>query len=262
MNLRKIETESMPYTALLYCKPGVGKSTEIGLIAERSEGNTLVLDVDRTVTRTLAKGEVVKDVSKVFVQEIDNRGKDAEKGIEGTFVSWSNILKEITPEWLKKNNITTVAVDNISELERCILSDLGSQGKNKGVPAMADYQYMQFKLVNSLRYMKSWGVNIVWTAWEDVVAFTHPDGTQYSRIVPKISTKIVDNICGLCDVVGWIGVNKDGEHKILLEATQNIYAKNQIDARKNCKSEEFVMFKKKGGEADEESKGDKQEGSN
>lgn len=243
MELKKIETSNLPFTALLYCKPGVGKSTAIGLIAERSEGNTLVLDVDRTIMRTLAKGEIVKDTSKVFVQEIDNRGRLEKNGTvicPGTFADWSAKLQEITPEFLKQNNITTVAVDNISELERCILSDLGQQGKNKGVPAMADYQYMQFKLVNSLRYMKSWGVNVIWTAWETVEPFTHPDGTQYSRLQPKIAAKIVDNICGLCDVVGWIGVNKDGEHKILLEATQNIYAKNQIDARKSCNVEEFV----------------------
>ena len=235
MDLKRIEVGDLPYTALLYCKPGVGKSTAIGLIAEKSEGNTLVLDVDRTITRTLAKGEVVKDTSKVFVQEIDNIN---------TFEDWTKTLMEITPEWLAENNIKTVAVDNISELERCILSDLGSKGKNKGVPALADYQYMQFKLVNSLRHMKSWGVNVVWTAWETIEPVTYPDGTQYSRIQPKISNKIVDNICGLCDVVGWIGVNKDGEHKILLEATGNIYAKNQIDVRKNCSVDEFVEFSK------------------
>jgi phage nucleotide-binding protein len=246
MNISKINVGNLPFTAMLYCKPGVGKSTAIGLIAERSEGNTLVLDVDRTIQRTLAKGEVVKDISKVYVQEIENRGKIEKDGrvlCEGTFAAWTNTLQEITKEFLEKNNITTVAVDNISELERCILSDLGAQGKNKGVPAMADYQYMQFKLVNSLRYMKSWGVNIVWTAWETAEQFTHPDGTQYTRLMPKISAKIVDNICGLCDIVGWIAVNKDGEHHILLEATQNIYAKNQIDARKSCKVEEFYQKK-------------------
>lgn len=231
MELKKIDGKKLPYTALLYCKCGVGKSTAIGLIAEASEGNTLVLDVDRTITRTLAKGEVVKDTSKVLVSEIDN---------VNTFDAWSQALMEITPEFLKANNITTVAVDNISELERCILSDLGAKGKNKGVPAMADYQYMQFKLVNSLRYMKSWGVNVVWTAWETAEAFTHPDGTQYTRLLPKISSKIVDNICGLCDIVGWIGVNKDGEHHILLDATQNIYAKNQVDCRKSCRVEDFI----------------------
>ena len=232
MELKKIDAKNLPYTALLYCKPGVGKSTAIGLIAERSEGNTLVLDIDRTIERTLAKGEVVKDTSKVLRYEVDN---------VNTWDSWTALFTEITPEWLAQNNIKTVAVDNISELERCILSDLGSKGKNKGVPAMADYQYMQFKLVNALRYMKNWGVNIVWTAWETVEPFTHMDGTQYSRIVPKISAKIVDNICGLCDIVGWITINKDGDHGICLEASPSIYAKNQVDSRKGCKVEDFIV---------------------
>lgn len=239
MEITKIDAKAMhkkPYTALLYCAPGVGKSTAIGLIAEHSEGNTLVLDVDRTVERTLAKGEVVKDTSKVLVAKVDN--------IE-TFSSWTKLLKEeITPDFIKQNKITTIAVDNVSELERCILSNLGAQGKNKGVPAMADYQYMQFQLVNSMRYMKAWGVNIVWTAWEDVRDIVHPDGTKYSQLIPKISAKIVDNICGLCDVVGKILVNKEGKHGILLEAQQSIYAKNQIDSRKACAVEDFVKFGK------------------
>lgn len=248
MNLMKIDEsiKNAPFTALLYCAPGVGKSTAIGLIAEKTDGNTLVLDVDRTISRTLAKGEVVKDTSKILVTEIENRGKNPAADIDGTFESWKNLLKnEITPQFLKENNIKNVAVDNISELERCILADLGAQGKNKGVPAMADYQYMQFQLVNSLRLMKSWGVNIIWTAWESVEPFTYPDGTQYNRCVPKISAKIVDNICGLCDVVGKImTVTKDGDtrHGIILEATQNIYAKNQIDSRKGCKVEDFTEW--------------------
>lgn len=235
ITLKKIEKNSkQPYTALLYCAPGVGKSTAIGLIAERDEQNTLVLDVDRTIMRTLAKGEIVKDADKVLVAQVDN---------SNTFTEWPRLLKEeITADFIKENNIGTIAVDNISELERCILSDLGAKGKNKGVPAMADYQYMQYMLVNSLRYMKSLGVNIIWTAWETVEPFTYPDGSQYNRLYPKISTKIVDNICGLCDVVGKIIVNKDGQHGIILDATQNIYAKNQIDNRKACKVEDFANW--------------------
>ena len=78
-------------------------------------------------------------------------------------------------------------------------------------------------------------------------SYTAPDGSGYSRLIPKISAKIVDNICGLCDVVGKIGVNKEGEHKILLNATQNIYAKNQIDSRKVCYPQDFVKFENGGG---------------
>ena len=238
MELKKIETRDLPFTSLLYCPPGVGKSTAIGLIAEQTDGNTLVLDVDRTITRTLAKQEIVQDYSKILIREIDN---------VHTWDDWCVAMKELRDMRdngeLEKMNIKNIAVDNISELERCILADLGSQGKNKGVPAMGDYQYMQFKLVSSLRFMKSLGLNIIWTAWETIEPYTQPDGTQYSRSYPKISSKIVDNICGLCDVVGRVFVNKDGEHGIRLEASQNSYAKNQIDNRKGCKVEDFTKFK-------------------
>lgn len=229
------------FTAMLYCPPGVGKSTAIGLISEAIDGNTLVLDVDRTITKTLAKGEIVKDVSKIYVRKIDNIN---------TCDDWDEAINELMEMArsgkLKELGIKAIAVDNISELERCLLSDMGARGKNRGVPAMGDYQVMQFKLVNSLRKMKSLGVNVIWTAWEDARNIVSPDGTAYTQIVPKVSAKIVDNICGLCDVVGKIFVNKEGEHGILLEAAQNIYAKNQIDNRKACKVEDFANFKKKG----------------
>lgn len=235
-SLEELAQQGTPYTALLYCAPGVGKSTAIGLIAENGAGKTLVLDVDRTITKTLAKKEVVKDLSKIAIRPIDN---------VKTWNDWEKALLELRD--LKEQNkldFDTIAVDNISELERCILSDLGSQGKNKGVPAQADYQYMQFKLVNSLRFMKSLGVNVVWTAWEDFKQVIYPDGTSYTMSVPKVSGKIVDNICGLCDVVGKILAKNDGTRGVILEATQNTYAKNQIDSRKGCLVEDFINFNK------------------
>lgn len=240
MELKKLQDNiDKPFTALLYCPPGVGKSTAIGIIAEQTDGNTLVLDVDRTISRTLAKKEVVKDISKIFVREIDN---------VHTWDDWCNMTIELKKMLdsgeFEKNNIKNIAVDNVSELERCILADLGSQGKNKGVPAMGDYQYMQFKLVSSLRFFKSLGLNIIWTAWEDVRDIVNLDGSKYSQLIPKVNLKIVDNVCGLCDVVGKIFINEDGEHGIRLEASNNVYAKNQIDDRKAVRIEDFTKFRK------------------
>lgn len=233
MKLSDAVKEKQKITCLAYCQPGVGKSTFIGLIGEQSKGKTLVLDIDRTFIPTMSKGEIVHDFDRIEVRQIDN---------VTTWDDWENTLKELGE--LKKAgklDFENICVDNISELERCILSDLGRQGKNKGVPSQADYQYMQFKLVNSLRFLKSLEVNVYWTAWETTEQFQHPDGAYYSRIYPKMSVKIVDNICGLCDVVGRIAVNKEGARGIIMEASQNTYAKNQRDKRKFCKVEEFLM---------------------
>lgn len=233
MKLTDLVKEKQPFTALLYCAPGVGKSTALGLIGEKSKGKTLVLDVDRTFVPTMAKDEVVHDFSKFEVLQVDNIN---------TWTDWTKKLTDLkaAKEAGKLTEYENICVDNISELERCILSDLGRQGKNKGVPAQADYQYMQFKLMDSLRFMKSLGLNVIWTAWETTEDYVTLDGTCYTRSYPKISKKIVDNVCGLCEIVGKIIVNKDGERGVVMEATQNIYAKNQIDTRKICNVKEFV----------------------
>ena len=233
MKLTDLVKEKQPFTALLYCAPGVGKSTALGLIGEKSKGKTLVLDVDRTFVPTMAKDEVVHDFSKFEVLQVDNIN---------TWTDWTKKLTDLkaAKEAGKLTEYENICVDNISELERCILSDLGRQGKNKGVPAQADYQYMQFKLMDSLRFMKSLGLNVIWTAWETTEDYFTLDGTCYTRSYPKISKKIVDNVCGLCEIVGKIIVNKDGERGVVMEATQNIYAKNQIDTRKICNVKEFI----------------------
>ena len=233
MKLTDLVKEKQPFTALLYCAPGVGKSTALGLIGEKSKGKTLVLDVDRTFVPTMAKDEVVHDFSKFEVLQVDNIN---------TWTDWTKKLSDLkaAKEAGKLTEYENICVDNISELERCILSDLGRQGKNKGVPAQADYQYMQFKLMDSLRFMKSLGLNVIWTAWETTEDYVTIDGTCYTRSYPKISKKIVDNVCGLCEIVGKIIVNKDGERGVVMEATQNIYAKNQIDTRKICNVKEFI----------------------
>ena len=233
MKLTDLVQEKQPVTCLAYCAPGVGKSTFLGLIGEQSHGKTLILDIDRTFVPTMSKREVIHDFDRIEVWKVDNIN---------TWEDWQAKLDKLSElkdagklEW------ENICVDNISELERCILSDLGSKGKNKGVPAQADYQYMQFKLVNSLRFLKSLGVNIFLTAWEITEQFQNPDGSYYSRNYPRCSAKIVDNICGLCDVVGKISVNKDGVRGIILEATQNTYAKNQRDTRKFCLVNEFLQ---------------------
>ncbi len=232
INLTEAVKERPPVTALFYCAPGVGKSTALGIIANQSKGRTLVLDVDRTFINAMRKMADQVDLSKIDVIQIDNIN---------TFDDWTKQLVELDAKFKSGElDYENICVDNISELERCILSDLGSKGKNKGVPAQADYQYMQFKLVNSLRFMKQWGKNIYWTAWETTETFQNPDGSNYSRLYPKMSVKIVDNICGLCDVVGKILVKQDGTRGFILEAMQNIYAKNQMDDRKGCLIEEFV----------------------
>lgn len=233
MEIKKIESNQKPkIMALLYGTPGAGKTTALGFIAEKCKGRTLILDVDRTVEGSLGKTDVIHDASRIDRVEIDTGA---------TWKSWDVTLREI---WdLKQRDefpYENIAVDNISELEKCLLADLGRQGKNQGVPAQADYQYVQYRIMNSLRTLKALGINVYLTAWEAIEQVQNLDGTSYSRFVPSISAKILPNVCGLCNIVARVMANSDGDRGMILQTMSNVYAKNQIDDRKGCKLNEFI----------------------
>ena len=205
-------------TALLYGQPGMGKTTTIKYLP----GKTLVLDVDRTT-------HVLRGCENIDICYVDNIK---------TWEDWEKILIELVNDY--KGKYTNYAVDNISELERCLLSDLGSRGKNNGIPSQADYQFMQQRIVKSLRYMKNLEGNLIWTAWETTDLFTTPEGQTFNRAYPQINGKILNNVCGLCDVVGRIIINSKGKRGYTFSATNGVYAKNQYDDRKGCLQEELI----------------------
>lgn len=205
-------------TALLYGQPGMGKTTTIKYLP----GKTLVLDVDRTT-------HVLRGCENIDICYIDNIK---------TWEDWEKTLMELVNDY--KGKYTNYAVDNISELERCLLSDLGSRGKNNGIPSQADYQFMQQRIVKSLRYMKNLEGNLIWTAWETTDLFTTPEGQTFNRAYPQINGKILNNVCGLCDVVGRIIINSEGKRGYTFSATNGVYAKNQYDDRRGCLQEELI----------------------
>lgn len=206
-------------TYCLYANPGLGKTHTL----RHLPGKTLVLDIDRT-------SQVLKGESNIDVMYVDNKN---------TWEFWNALLLHLETIKGKYDNI---AVDNVSELERCLLSDLGFIGKNQGVPSQGDYQKMQFKVVNSFRWMKNLADRIVFNAWETTDTYTSADGMIYNRSYPQINMKILNNVLGLCDVVGRLMINADGDRGFVLEGTNSIYAKNQLDNRKGCKQEEIFLL--------------------
>lgn len=213
------ELKNSKGTYLIYGAPGMGKTTALKYLP----GKTLVLDVDRT-------SKVLKGCKYIDIIEVDNIN---------TWDFWEQLILELYKNY--KGKYDNIAVDNVSELERCILSDLGSKGRNKGVPSQGDYQYMQFRLVNSLRYMKNLDCNIIWTAWETTDLYTTADGQQFNRTYPQINGKILNNVLGLCDVVARLMINGEGQRGFVMSATNSIFAKNQLDDRKGCLQNELIL---------------------
>lgn len=217
-------------TRLIYGAPGMGKTSLVKFLP----GKTLVLDMDRTT-------RVLKGYENIDIAYIDN---------QDTWKSWGDMTIALKTMDLSKYD--TLVLDNISELERCILANLGREGKNNRVPSMGNYQQMQFYLIDSIRFLKSLGINIIITAWETTDLWTTEDGQQFNRAYPQISQKILTNFMGLCDVVGRITYNPKTEKRgIILQPSDSMFAKNQLDDRKFCMQEDLMKPPEESSDADE-----------
>ena len=215
------EIKKEAYTCLLYAKPGDGKTTTIGELP----GKTVVLDIDKT-------SGVLKDskhAKEILIIDID---------VKDIVNSMNEALA-----WLESNKdkYDNIAIDNVSELQNCILSYYGMMGRNDGVPSQGDYQKFQFGLARIIRNLKNLKKRILLTAWQELVEVTAPTGEQYTSFMPKIQKSARDSVCGLCDVVAHLEITATGERVIRLLSTKNVYAKNQHDNRKACKQNDLFI---------------------
>lgn len=214
-------------TYLIYGAPGMGKTSTV----KSFPGRTLVLDVDRT-------SHVLKGCKNIDISYVDN---------QKTWTAWADLVKELAKDDLSKYD--NIVLDNVSELERCMLANLGRDGKNNRVPSQGNYQQIQFFLVDSVRFLKTLGKNIIITAWETTDLWTTEEGQQFNRAYPQISKKIIMNFMGLCDVVGRLVYNTKTEKRgFYLQSTDAVFAKNQVDSRKFCLQEDLMA---NGGEVSE-----------
>ena len=213
MKAQDIKPEKL--SVLIYGAPGMGNTTLLGTL----KGRTLIVDIDKG-TSVLAGN---KNVDIVRISE--NIGE-----VQG-------IIKELQG----KCEYDNVCLDSLSELERAMLAYFGRIGNNKGVPNLADYQRVDCYIMDWCRQFRALPCNVVFTAWERYSEITAQDGTKYTRTSPLLRDKNVDNLCGLCDIVGRIVTNsEDKERYVWLEGKQDVIAKDRIFKRRFCKFEEVL----------------------
>ena len=217
---KDIQTKNSTY--LIYASPGTGKTTALKFLA----GQTLVIDIDKS-------SAVLKGCENIDIAEIDTHN---------AFKEWLAITKELLTTDIIKD-YDNLVIDNISELFRSCLANLGREGKNNRVPSQSDYQRLDFTLLDSLRALQSLPVKLVLTAWETSDLWTEENGQQFNRAIPDIRPKILNNFLGLIDVVARLTTKKDEEGEVIrgfiLEGSRSVYAKNRLDDRKGCKVDEL-----------------------
>ena len=122
------------HTYLIYANPGMGKTYALGFLP----GKTLVIDIDGS-SSTLKNHP---NAENIFIHKINSAN---------IWDEWITLISDVARNPEKYEVYDNIAADNVSELFRSALSDLGTKGKNDGVPNKGDYQKSDFVLLRSLR---------------------------------------------------------------------------------------------------------------
>ena len=202
-------------TVLIYGTPGMGKTTLLGNL----KGRTLIVDVDKGTS-------VLTGCENVDVLRLSKNVDE---------------LRQVINELKAKCDYDNVCIDSLSELEGSMLSELGRKGRNNGVPEIGDYNRVDCFLIDWCREARNINANIFFTAWEKYTDLYLPSGEKVTAVRPMLRDKNIERVCGLCDIVGRIEVNREtGERVVCLEGTSRKIAKDRIYKRQACKIEKVI----------------------
>lgn len=217
------ELNKKNFCYLIYSNPGMGKTTSIKYI----KGKTLLIDIDKSSI-------VLKGQKNIDIVELDTHN---------IFTNWVELVTNLIQGGAK--GYDNIVIDNVSELFRSCLANLGREGKNSRVPTQGDYLKIDFTIIDSLRALTNLDNRIIFTAWETSDVWTDEvTGQMFNRAMPDIRPKILNNFLGLCDVVARLVCKKTETGELTrgfyLSPTSSVFAKNRLDDRQGCKFEELI----------------------
>lgn len=203
-------------TAMLYSAPGGGKTINATLIP----GKTLLLCSDNSsiVLRNFERPDLT-------VKEI------------ASFAEYVNAFEEATKQKKYDNIITDCLTDLIDAFvvecrENNTFGDIRQA-------YLTIYNKVKF-LVRKAAYC---GTNCIYTCWEDSEEVCLPTGEIATRLSPMLPAKIKQQVCGLCNIIGYVtsANDKNGNRRwfYITEGGPTLMAKDQIYCRKSCMPEKL-----------------------
>ena len=205
--------------ALIYCKSGGGKTVNSTLVAAPKRGKNLLICTDN---------------SSIVLQNFDRPNLEIQNvGSVKEFMEAYHAGEE-------SKKYDNIILDNISDLVDMWLLELDTSGKFKDFRQAYQLVYQGLKkLARDSSEMES---NTIFTAWCDIVDYPLPSGEVIKRLQPKLPSKVLDNFCGLINVVGYVNAQegKDGKKYwyYVTEEIPSLYTKDQIGCRKACRPED------------------------
>lgn len=212
--------------ALIYCQSGGGKTCNSTLVAAPNRGKNLL---------------ICSDNSSIVLNNFERPSLTIEN------VTTVKDFVDCYQTGYNAKQYDNIILDNLSDLMDMWLLELDAAGKIKDIRQQYQLVYQSLKRLSRESTMLD--CNTIFTAWSDNVQVTLPaTGEMVIRLQPKIPAKILDNVCGLMNVVAYINTatDKNGNKRwyYVTEASPTLMAKDQIACRKSCMPESLFEVKK------------------
>lgn len=193
----------------------------------------------KTTNATLAKTEkriklICTDNSSIVLQNFDRPNVDVEnvydmKGFMDAFHSTCN-----------NDKYSMIILDSLSDYFDMAILEMEASGQYRDMRMAYGALYNQIKRL--VREATAAKCDVVFTAWQDIIEMTLPTGERVQRVQPKLPGKIINNVCGLCNIVAHVQTAMDGDKKrwyYVMEASPALLAKDQLKCRKSCLPEDL-----------------------
>lgn len=211
------------YAGLIYGQIGSGKTVNATLVPGRKL--LIATDNSHVVLRNFKRDNLEILPMEDYLDEDGNP-----------------ILIETLSSAINSGKYDCIIVDNISEVFDKAILDYDASGQYKDMRKAYLIVYNALKRV--ARKAAFANCNMLFTAWEDAVEIPLDDkGSRGLRLQPKLPMKILDNFCGLMNIVARVEnqIDKKGNTRwfYVMKGTKQRYGKDQVYCRDVCMPEDI-----------------------
>ena len=203
------------------------------IVGESGAGKT----VNATLARTPKRIKLIcTDNSSIVLQNFDRPNVDIEN------VSTVDAFMDAFHKSTENSNYSLIVVDNLSDYSDLAILEMEASGDFKDMRRAYAVLYSQIKRL--VREATAVNCNVIFTAWQDIVEITLPTGEHVQRVQPKLPGKILNNVCGLMNVIAHVQTAMDGDTKRWFYVTAGspaLLAKDQLYCRKSCLPEDIFI---------------------